>query len=50
MTSKPVVGRVSVDFGRFRSENDLKLHTLLKEFLCLTSDLKAIKLNNVGHI
>ena len=37
-------------FCRFRSENDLKLHTLLIKFLYWTSDQKAIKLNNVGHI
>ena len=32
------------------SETDLKLHTLLIKFLYWTSDQKAIKLNNVGHI
>ena len=48
MTSKPVVGRVSVDLGQKMTLS--YLHTLLIKFLYWTSDQKAIKLNNVGHI
>ena len=47
MTSKPVVGRVSVDLGQ---KMTFKLHTLLIKFLYWTSDQKAIKLDDVGHI
>ena len=40
----------SVTVCLLRSETDLKLHTLLIKFLYWTSDQKAIKLDNVGHI
>ena len=44
------IGTGSVTVCLLRSETDLKLHTLLIKFLYWTSDQKAIKLNNVGHI
>ena len=44
------IGTGSVIVCLLRSENDLKLHTLLIKFLYWTSDQKAIKLDNVGHI
>ena len=44
------IGTSSVTVCLLRSENDLKLHTLLIKFLYWTSDQKAIKLNNVGHV
>ena len=44
------IGTGSVTVCLLRSETDLKLHTLLIKFLYWTSDQKAIKLDNVGHI
>ena len=44
------IGTGSVTVCLLRSETDLKLHTLLIKFLYWTSDQKAIKVNNVGHI
>ena len=44
------IGTGSVTVCLLRSENDLKRQFSLIKFLYWTSDQKAIKLNNVGHI